>query len=99
MKTTTVTEAKAHLSRLLGQVRRGETVLILHRGQPVARLEPFRPLDEGEFGRRIQHLVRTGVLKQAALRPDAKALGRPPPRVGSDRGLLDALLAERKEGR
>jgi prevent-host-death family protein len=33
-------EAKTHLSRLLDQVERGETIVITRHGRPVARLTP-----------------------------------------------------------
>lgn len=33
-----IAEAKAHLSRLLGRLRKGETILICRRNQPVAEL-------------------------------------------------------------
>lgn len=38
MITTNVTDANARLSELLRRVAEGETVLILHRGRPIARL-------------------------------------------------------------
>ncbi len=39
MKRATLTETKNNLSALVDQVRHGETILILDRGRPVARLE------------------------------------------------------------
>jgi len=38
MKTVTTHSAKTHLSRLLKDVQRGETVIILHGSEPVAQL-------------------------------------------------------------
>ncbi|RME21268.1 MAG: type II toxin-antitoxin system prevent-host-death family antitoxin, partial [Deltaproteobacteria bacterium] len=38
MKTASITQTKNQLSALIEQVKRGETVLILDRGKPVARL-------------------------------------------------------------
>ncbi len=40
MKTVTAFEAKTHLSRLLEEASRGETILITRRGTPVALLGP-----------------------------------------------------------
>ena len=40
MKTATITQAKNGLSALIDRVRAGESILILDRGTPVARLEP-----------------------------------------------------------
>ena len=41
MKTATITEAKNGLSALIDRVRAGESVLILDRGVPIARIEPI----------------------------------------------------------
>src|SRR5688500_6315160 len=40
MKKASLTDTKNNLSALIDEVREGETVLILDRGRPVARLEP-----------------------------------------------------------
>ena len=40
MKTVTAFEAKTHLSALLGEASRGETILITRHGEPVAQLVP-----------------------------------------------------------
>jgi len=99
MKTTTVTEAKANLSRLLQQVRRGETVVILYRGSPVARLEPIRGAEPGTVEEQLLRLVRTGVVQRGSQPPDATALGRPGRKLPAEKGLLEALLRDREEGR
>lgn len=41
MKAVKTAELKAHLSAHLSAVRRGETITILDRRQPIARLVPF----------------------------------------------------------
>ena len=99
MKTTTVTEAKAHLSRLLAQVQQGESVLILSRGKPVARLEPVRDTSTASSALRTEHLVRRGILRRPALPMDPGGLGLVGEPAPEDRGLLAALLADREEGR
>jgi prevent-host-death family protein len=38
MKTTSVAEAKSHLSALLSEIEAGEEVVITRRGKPIARL-------------------------------------------------------------
>ena len=40
MQRATITEAKDGLSNLLDRVKAGETILIMDRGVPVARLDP-----------------------------------------------------------
>ncbi len=39
-------EVKTHLSQILDDVQRGETILITKRGEPVARLVPNEPLPQ-----------------------------------------------------
>ena len=41
MQTASITEAKNNLSKLLKKVRHGQSILILDRNVPVARLEPL----------------------------------------------------------
>ena len=41
MQTATIHQAKTHLSRLLKDVQRGETVVILNNSVPVAKLTAF----------------------------------------------------------
>lgn len=43
MKTVNVHDAKTHLSALLGEVERGEEVVIARNGRPVARLTRVEP--------------------------------------------------------
>ena len=98
MLTATVTEAKAQLSRLLARVRRGETVLITHRGRPVARLEPARG-GEVAAAASIEHLVRTGVVRRGRAAKGA-VLSLPPPKPKKgDARVLRALLDDRDEAR
>ena len=40
MRSIQSAEAKAHLSRLLDEVERGETIVITRHGKPIARLVP-----------------------------------------------------------
>ena len=43
METVSVTDTKAHLSKLLDRVEKGEEIVVIRRGEPVARLSPVRP--------------------------------------------------------
>jgi prevent-host-death family protein len=47
MKTASISEAKNRLSAYIDPVRRGETVQITDRGNPVARLVPLEAGDQG----------------------------------------------------
>ena len=40
-----VSQTKNGLSGLLAEVRRGETVLIMHRGQPIAKITGYDPAE------------------------------------------------------
>jgi len=82
MKTVGTAELKAHLSEHLKRVRRGETITVLDRSEPVARIVPI--LDhEGEL------IVRPamGSIQEIAV-PS-------PVRVGGD--VVEALLRDREE--
>ena len=86
MKTATISDAKNRLSELLARVKRGETVLILERDQPIARIVPIE-------------LERTGVLRRPVRKPGSDMLGSLPPMPTPASSALAALLAEREEGR
>lgn len=98
MKTATVSQAKNHLSELLARVKRGESVLILERDRPIARLEPVEWASRRDEERLVE-LERRGVLRRPRRRPgrDFLATLPPAPKVAAD--VLGALLAERDEGR
>lgn len=50
-RTVTLTEAKAHLSELLDAVERGESVVIVRRGQRVAVISNYRAADQATSDR------------------------------------------------
>ena len=91
----TISQLKNNLSAFLRKVRAGETVLILDRNRPIARIE--RVGAEGQADDRLAHLERQGLLRRA-LRPfPREMLKEPPPTPG--KSVLDALIEERREGR
>ncbi len=98
MKTATISDAKNRLSELLARVKRGETVLILERDQPIARIVPIEKstVDADE---RLAELERTGVLRRPVRKPGSDMLGSLPPMPTPASSALAALLAERAEGR
>jgi prevent-host-death family protein len=96
MKVVTITEAKNKLSALLDLVRSGETILIVDRGRPVARLEPAVARDEDADGR-IARLERAGAIAVPAGRPPLDVVAAKPPRAGAS--VVQALLRERRESR
>lgn len=95
MKVTSISQAKNGLSALIDRVRAGETVLILDRGTPVARLVPATTRVDDDA--RLKRLERAGVIRRGTGRIPRSIFDEPPPDVGG--GVLDALLEERREGR
>ena len=94
---TGVAELKAHLSQYLDRVRAGQEVVVTDRGRPVAKLVPIGR-GEAQESRR-EHLLRDGLLISGHGRV-RRSLREPP--VGDDRlgkGVLEALIDERRQGR
>ncbi len=97
MKTATITEAKNRLSALIDQVRAGESVLILDRGRPVARLEPVAT-QRGAAGR-LQRLERAGILRAAVAAPPIDLMRKPAPTLAAGASAVATLIEERRSGR
>ena len=98
MKTATLTDTKNHLSALIDQVRHGETILILDRGRPVARLSSVLAEESSAPDGRIARLERQGILNRAKAPKSPHLFDRPRPRARGA-GVLEALLEERRSGR
>jgi prevent-host-death family protein len=99
MKTATITETKNQLSALLDRVRRGETILILDRGRPVARLASIVGAAEDDAEGRLARLEREAAVRRAAAPAPRALLARRPPCPRAGASASRALAAERKEGR
>jgi prevent-host-death family protein len=97
MKTSTITEAKNGLSALIAQVRRGESVLILDRGVPVARLDPVTGTVDPTG--RLHRLERAGIIRPGAGRVPLDILRLPGPTLSPGASGLAMLLGERESGR
>ncbi|MGH2382065.1 MAG: type II toxin-antitoxin system Phd/YefM family antitoxin [Candidatus Limnocylindria bacterium] len=96
MKTASVTEAKNQLSSLLDRVRAGESVLILDRGVPVARLGPVT--GETDADARFTRLERAGLVRSGTRPPPLELLRTPGPRVSAGVSVVDAVIEERRSG-
>jgi prevent-host-death family protein len=82
MKSVGTAELKAHLSEHLQSVRRGETITVLDRREPVARIVPI--------------LAAEGELVVRPARGALHDIPVPPPvRAGGD--IVDDLLRDRRE--
>jgi antitoxin (DNA-binding transcriptional repressor) of toxin-antitoxin stability system len=99
MNRANISYTRNHLSERLDRVRAGETIVIVDRRQPVARLGPA--VENSSDGAEWQAgLVRRGLMRPARRRLAAArlaALPLPVPSAGGD--ILTALLAEREDGR
>lgn len=95
MTTASITEAKNNLSKLIRKVRHGESVLILDRNVPVARLEPLPPGSEEEDEARLAALERRGLLKRGTGKLSKDFFTRPLPKF--KKSVIQALLEERNE--
>jgi len=97
MRTATITETKNNLSALLDIVKGGETILILDRGRPVARLESAAaaPTDEG----RLERLERQGLIRRGKGRMREVIERITPQRTATGASAVQALLEERRDGR
>ncbi len=97
MKTATITQAKNGLSALLDQVRGGETVIIVDRGLPIARLEPI--VAHADQSGRLRRLERAGLLRIGAEPPPLDLLREAPPRLPADISAVETLIDERRTAR
>lgn len=97
MITASVTHAKNNLSKLLKKVRHGQSVLILDRNVPVARLEPLDPREPAGEEARLRELERQGLIKMGKGKLPKDFWTRPLPKLKGS--LVEAVLAERRESK
>jgi prevent-host-death family protein len=97
MQRATITEAKNGLSALLDRVKAGESVVILDRGTPVARLEPI--VGHGGVDGRLQRLERAGIIRPAVSAPPLDLIRAPGPALPLNVSAVAAVLDERRTGR
>src|SRR5438477_605278 len=63
LRRATITQTKNHLSALIDRVRHGDTITIVDRDQPVARLVPVVTADAADADERLQRLARAGLIR------------------------------------
>jgi antitoxin (DNA-binding transcriptional repressor) of toxin-antitoxin stability system len=96
MQRVTISQLKNRLSAYLRKVRAGQTLLILDRDEPVARIE--RVAGDTPADDRIARLERAGLVRRRAEPLAVKTL-RGRGRAAPGRSVVEALLEERREGR
>jgi prevent-host-death family protein len=95
MASVSISDAKNRLSALLDEVREGAVITITDRGRPVARLEP---VPAGGEEPHLEGLVRRGLVERPR-RELAEVRELRPVRTRQPAGLVDAVVAERRETR
>ena len=99
MKKVSVTEAKNGLSRLLAEVAGGESVLIVHRGTPIARIVPYQTGSLGD-DQAAADLVRRGVADPPAAPCSVDELqAMPSPRLPEGVSASRLIVGERADER
>jgi antitoxin (DNA-binding transcriptional repressor) of toxin-antitoxin stability system len=91
---TNISNLKNRLSAYLRKVRSGESVLVLDRNVPIARIERVSPPQAGE---RFARLESAGLIRRPSKPLPLKKLAGAMPH--SRASVLEALLDERAEGR
>ena len=97
MKTASVTELKASLSKYLAKVKHGEEILVTERGKPVAKIVPLGR-DAAAFPPHLLEMERAGLIRLGTGRLPKDFWKLPRPKDPKGR-VLKALLEEREEGR
>ena len=94
---SSISETKNNLSRILEKVRQGETVIVMDRKRPVARIEPVQTA--GAVGdEALTALIADGVVAQPREPLSAdRILAMPLARSIKGLSAAAALLAEREE--
>jgi antitoxin (DNA-binding transcriptional repressor) of toxin-antitoxin stability system len=86
----TISETKNKLSSLLEKVREGETVFILDRDTPIAKIEPLHEEKE----ERLAALYKKGIIKPPINVPEML-----PPLIKNKDSILDNFLEDRRMDR
>lgn len=95
MEKTNISNLKNRLSEYLKKVRAGETVLVLDRNRPIARIEAVG--GRAAADERLSRLEAAGLVRGPTRALPRKILDEDPPRTRQS--VLTALLEERSEGR
>jgi prevent-host-death family protein len=96
MEKAKISELKNRLSAYLKMVQAGQSVLVLDRNRPIARIEPLGRV-AGRVEARTARLAAAGLVRVPRRALTLALFKSKPPR--SRRSVLKALLDERAEGR
>ena len=97
MKTATISDTKNRLSYYIDQVRHGETIIILDRDKPVARLESILSSPESAENGRLERLVRAGLVRPPIKKLSAAFLKSRPLKPKQPANLVQAVIEDRED--
>lgn len=97
MKSTAISDLKAHLSEYLLKVKSGEEIIITDRNKPIARIIPIKR-DNKSIPAHILSLEQAGLLRvgNGALPDNFWNMSRPKDKKGN---AIKMLIKDREEGR
>ncbi len=98
MKKANVAELKNRLSYYLTQVKNGETVLVMERATPIARLVPAAPpasMTRDESAAWLKRMEANGVLRIGAHKGVAGITSNPPAK-SKPVGAVETLIEDRR---
>ena len=91
MRQVSVTDLKNKLSEYLRMVKKGETIEVLERSVPIARLQGVGDDPSGDG--RLERLLRDGIVTRAKRKPSKAWLKKPPVPCRVD--VMQVLIEER----
>jgi len=97
VKVATISETKNQLSALLDFVRQGESILVLDRKKPIARIVPISDEDGSDEEARLWQLERNGLVHASRRGPAKQILKEPPPVFKTKKSLKKILDEDRGE--
>jgi antitoxin (DNA-binding transcriptional repressor) of toxin-antitoxin stability system len=99
MKRASITYTKNNLSRVLGMVREGDTVYVVDRDVPVARIEPVA-LSDMESRDSLRALERKGIVTAPRRALDVpRFMRRKKVALAAGASAVRAVIEEREESR
>ncbi len=93
MKRVSVSELKNRLSHFLRLVKRGESVEVLERSVPIARIEAVTAASRSED--HLERLIREGIVTRAKKGPPKVVIGFKPVPCKAD--VVKMLIEDREE--
>jgi prevent-host-death family protein len=98
LKKAGIAELKKHLSRYLQRVKRGESILVFDRNQPVAQIIPVQNATRGRVSNEelLTRLERRGLIRRGSGDPKRWVIKRRPVNVRGN--IVQDLLDERRSG-